>query len=145
MVKYVILIQLSASNLLKDHYPRTKRISIPLHKTNGLTLDMQSSTRTPLSTVDTNQFSSHSIKSRLSWNQNQTGTNSGVVVRDLDSAIGFKSVDVTLHKDEENVPSSAHHQGNSESQTLFDHNNHGSSTKTTIESETKKRGRGPSV
>ncbi|WOG81819.1 hypothetical protein DCAR_0100970 [Daucus carota subsp. sativus] len=71
------------------------------------------STRTPLSTVDTNQFSSHSIKSRLSWNQNQTGTNSGVVVRDLDSAIGFKSVDVTLHKDEENVPSSAHHQGNS--------------------------------
>uniref|UniRef100_A0A162ACV5 PPM-type phosphatase domain-containing protein n=1 Tax=Daucus carota subsp. sativus TaxID=79200 RepID=A0A162ACV5_DAUCS len=37
----------------------------------------QSSTRTPLSTVNTNQFSSNSIQSRLSWNQNQTGTNSG--------------------------------------------------------------------
>ncbi|WOH04372.1 hypothetical protein DCAR_0623781 [Daucus carota subsp. sativus] len=39
--------------------------------------DTQSSTRTPLSTVNTNQFSSNSIQSRLSWNQNQTGTNSG--------------------------------------------------------------------
>ncbi|KAL1821355.1 hypothetical protein ACET3Z_016224 [Daucus carota] len=59
-------------------------ISLPKDKENDsssaqnqVNPDTQSSTRTPLSTVNTNQFSSNSIQSRLSWNQNQTGTNSG--------------------------------------------------------------------